>query len=61
MIETKRIKICPASREQMEEIIATETCEELKVAYSQMLEGCLAHVDEWEWYFRRISRTRLCN
>ena len=29
-----------ASREQMEEIIALEPCEELKVAYSEMLEGC---------------------
>ena len=38
MIETKRIKMYPASREQMEEIIALEPCEELKVAYSEMLE-----------------------
>lgn len=50
MIETKRIKMYPASREQMEEIIALEPCEELKVAYSEMLEGCLQHIDEWEWY-----------
>ena len=50
MIETKRIKMYPASREQMEKIIATETSEELKVAYSEMLEGCLQHMDEWEWY-----------
>ena len=47
MIETKRIKMYPASREQMEEIIALEPCEELKVAYSEMLEGCLQHIDEW--------------
>ena len=50
MIETKRIKMYPASREQMEKIIAAETSEELKVAYSEMLEGCLQHMDEWEWY-----------
>ena len=34
----------------MEKIIAAETSEELKVAYSEMLEGCLQHMDEWEWY-----------
>ena len=50
MIETKRIKMYPASREQMKKIIAAETSEELKVAYSEMLEGCLQHMDEWEWY-----------
>ena len=50
MIETKHIKMYPASREQMEKIIAAETSEELKVAYSEMLEGCLQHMDEWEWY-----------
>ena len=41
MIETKRIKLYPTSREQMEKIIAAEPCEALKVAYSEMLEGCL--------------------
>ena len=50
MIETKRIKMYPASREQMEKIIAAETSAELKDAYSEMLEGCLQHMDEWEWY-----------
>ena len=50
MIETKRIKLYPTSREQMEKIIAAEPCEALKVAYSEMLEGCLQHIDEWEWY-----------
>ena len=50
MIETKRIKMYPASREQMEKIIAAETSAELKEAYSEMLEGCLQHMDEWEWY-----------
>ena len=50
MIQTERLKIYPSSREQMERIIATETCEELKAAYSQMLESCLSHMDEWEWY-----------
>ena len=43
---------CPqgASREQMEKHIASETDEELKKAYGEMLEGCLVHPDQWNWY-----------
>ena len=40
----------PARREQMEKCISSETVEELKKAYSKMLEGCLAHPDQWDWY-----------
>ena len=50
MIKNERIKIYPASQEQMEMFIASETNEELKKAYSEMLEGCLAHPGEWDWY-----------
>ncbi len=50
MIKNERIKIYPASQEQMEMYIASETVEELKKAYGQMLEGCLAHPKEWDWY-----------
>ena len=50
MVETKRLKMYPATREQMEKIIDTESCEELKAAYSEMLNCCLEHSDEWEWY-----------
>lgn len=50
MIETKRLKTYPASREQMEAFIAAETDAELKKAYSEMLEGCLRHPDQWQWY-----------
>ena len=49
-IETKRLRIYPAAREQMEAFIAAEADAELKQAYSEMLEGCLAHPDQWEWY-----------
>jgi RimJ/RimL family protein N-acetyltransferase len=50
MIENVRIKIYPESQEQMEKYIASETAEELKKAYGEMLEGCLAHPEEWDWY-----------
>lgn len=50
MIETKRLKIYPAAREQMEAFIAAEANAELKKAYTQMLEGCLRHPDQWKWY-----------
>ena len=50
MIETKRLKIYPASREQMESFIAAETDADLKKAYTEMLEGCLRHPDQWQWY-----------
>ena len=50
MIKNERIKTYPASQEQMEKYIASETDEELKKAYGEMLEGCLAHHEEWDWY-----------
>ena len=50
MTETKHLKIYPASREQMETFIAAQSVEVLKEAYTQMLDGCLAHPDQWEWY-----------
>ena len=50
MIETARLKIYPASREQMEAFVAAETDDELKKAYAEMLEGCLSHPDAWDWY-----------
>ena len=50
MIRTERLTIYPASREQMETMIASEQEEELKKAYSEMLEGCLRHPDQWDWY-----------
>ena len=41
MMRTERLRLYPASREQMEAMIASEQDEELKKAYSEMLEGCL--------------------
>ena len=41
MIRTERLTIYSASREQMEAMIASKQNEELKKAYTEMLEGCL--------------------
>ena len=49
MLHTERLRIYPASREQMEAMIASEQVEELKKAYAEMLEGCLRHPDQWDW------------
>ncbi len=49
-IKTERLRIYPASREQMESIISAETAAELKQAYSEMLAGCIDDPDKWEWY-----------
>jgi len=50
MIETKRLKIYTASRVEMEKFIAAQTVDELKAAYSEMLNGCLKYPDQWDWY-----------
>ncbi len=50
MIETKRLKIYPATKEQMEAAIASERDDELKKAYSEMLGYSLNHPAQWEWY-----------
>lgn len=50
MIETKRLKIYAASKAQMEAFIAAQSIDVLKVAYTEMLNGCLAHPNQWEWY-----------
>ncbi len=50
MIEGKRVRIYPATRDQMESVIAVESDGELKTAYAEMLDGCLRHPDRWEWY-----------
>ena len=49
-METNRLKIYSASQEQMEAFIAAQTVDVLKAAYTEMLDGCLAHPDQWEWY-----------
>ena len=50
IIKTKRLKIYPASKEQMEAFIEKQPLDELKSAYQEMLDGCFAHPDKCEWY-----------
>ncbi|MBR0373201.1 MAG: GNAT family N-acetyltransferase [Mogibacterium sp.] len=50
MIESERIRIYPATREQMERMISAEQDAEMKKAYREMLDGCLSHPGEWDWY-----------
>lgn len=50
MIDTSRLKIYAASQEQMETFIAAQPVDVLKAAYTEMLDGCLLHPDQWEWY-----------
>lgn len=58
MLNTERLRIYPAPREQMETMIASEQDEELKKAYTEMLEGCLRRPDQWDWYAAwRIEKT----
>ena len=55
MIRSRRLRIYPASLEQMKAMIASEQDAELKKAYSEMLEGCLRHTDQWDWYMASAS------
>lgn len=49
MIETGRLRIYPATKQQMEQYIAAESDFELRFAYTQMLQGCLHNPEQWEW------------
>ena len=50
MIETNRLKLYAASQAQMEAFIAEQSVDVLKAAYTEMLDGCLMHPEQWEWY-----------
>ena len=50
MIETGRLKIHVASQDEMEQFIEAQIIDVLKLAYTEMLNGCLNNPDQWEWY-----------
>ena len=50
MIETKRLIIYVASQDEMEHFIKAQTIDVLKLAYTEMLNGCLNNPNQWEWY-----------
>ena len=49
-LETKRLLIRIASREEMTDMISREADPALRCAYQEMLQGCLDHPEHWEWY-----------
>lgn len=44
------MKTFAVSKDQMKAFIAAQSEDILKAAYTEMLNGCLAHPNEWEWY-----------
>ena len=50
MIETQRLHIYTASKEEMEDFISSQTNDILKTAYQEMLAGCFMHPEEWNYY-----------
>ncbi|MBR5922947.1 MAG: GNAT family N-acetyltransferase, partial [Clostridia bacterium] len=49
-LNTERLIIYTASRDEMQEIIDSQADDILKAAYCEMLQGALDHPDRWEWY-----------
>ena len=47
---TSRLRIYPATQHQMETVIAAESDDELKSAYSQMLNESRLHPEQREWF-----------
>ncbi len=50
MLETRRLNIYASSQDIMEHFIEAQTVDVLKMAYTEMLNGCLSNPDQWEWY-----------
>ena len=50
MIETKRLNIYVAYQSEMEQFIESQMIDVLKLAYTEMLNGCLNNPNQWEWY-----------
>ena len=50
MLETTRLTLCPATREEIEALMAAQEDPDMRTAYGEMLAGCLAHPEQWLWY-----------
>ncbi len=50
MMETERLRIHIASQDEMQRYIEKQTDDVLIKAYKEMLQGCLDHPEQWEWY-----------
>ena len=49
-LETERLRLRIALRDEMTGMIARAADLDLKCAYQEMLQGCLDHPEYWEWY-----------
>ena len=58
VIETKRLIITTASQDEMIRFIEAQTDEILIKAYREMLQGCLDHPDQWDWYAIWFIKTK---
>ena len=50
VLETERLVIHTASEDEMRSMIAKQSDKELIKAYGEMLQGCLDHPKDWQWY-----------
>ena len=50
MIITKRLEIFPLSIEELKKVVENEKNEILKIAFKEMLEGCLKYPNNYIWY-----------
>lgn len=50
MVTTERMNIYPISIEKLKEIVQQEKNEILKIAYQEMLNGCLDYPENFIWY-----------
>ena len=56
--ETKRLRIHTATQEEMTALIESQTDDVLKTAYQEMLQGCMEHPEQWEWFAIWIIESR---
>ena len=50
MVTTERMNIYPISIEKLKEVVEQEENEILKIAYQEMLDGCLNYPEKYIWY-----------
>ena len=50
MIETARLKLYPISADELRAVIEAQTDSILQAAYREMLDGCLKHPEQFNWY-----------
>ena len=49
-LETERLRLRIASDDEMQFLIERQTDKEMKDAYQEMLDGCLKHTKQRQWY-----------